>query len=149
MKGGCHSSVFTFLSVYSITTKKTSAPSCHHHHSSTPQLNPDVNAFQRKFVHEVRRCDEMERKLRYLEREILKDKIQIIDTGENPEAPQPREMIDLEVRTRHIACSSFSWLDLNLRLTEVLFLRTGRWIPYTGKHAAHNTSLGLTNLSRG
>lgn len=62
------------------------------------QLNPDVNAFQRKFVHEVRRCDEMERKLRYLEREMQKDDIQILDTGENPEAPQPREMIDLEVR---------------------------------------------------
>ena len=28
------------------------------------KLNPDVNAFQRKFIHEVRRCDEMERKLR-------------------------------------------------------------------------------------
>lgn len=31
---------------------------------SHPQLNPDVNVFQRKFVNEVRRCDEMERKLR-------------------------------------------------------------------------------------
>jgi len=28
------------------------------------QLNQNVNAFQRKFVNEVRRCEEMERKLR-------------------------------------------------------------------------------------
>ena len=30
----------------------------------TYQLNPEVNAFQRYFVNEVRRCEEMERKLR-------------------------------------------------------------------------------------
>lgn len=28
------------------------------------QLNPDATPFQRKYVSEVRRCDEMERKLR-------------------------------------------------------------------------------------
>jgi hypothetical protein len=43
----------------------------------------------------------MERKLRYLEKEIKKDGIPMLDTGENPEAPQPREMIDLEV-SRHV-----------------------------------------------
>ncbi|MCL4123676.1 UNVERIFIED_CONTAM: hypothetical protein GTU68_053539, partial [Idotea baltica] len=59
-------------------------------------LNPNVNSFQRKFVHEVRRCEEMERKLRYLEIEANKDSIPITDNGENPEAPQPREMIDFE-----------------------------------------------------
>ena len=44
-------------------------------------LNPDINAFQRKFVNEVRRCDEMERKLRFLEKEIKKDEIPMLDTG--------------------------------------------------------------------
>merc|ERR1712018_214737 len=36
-------------------------------------LNPDTSAFQRKFVNEVRRCDE--RKLRFLEKEIKRDDI--------------------------------------------------------------------------
>lgn len=32
----------------------------------------------------------------FLEREIKKDSIPMLDTGENPEAPQAREMFDLE-----------------------------------------------------
>lgn len=59
-------------------------------------LNPDVNAFQRKFINEVRRCDEMQRKLRYLEKEITKDNIPMLETGDNLEAPQQRDMMDLE-----------------------------------------------------
>ncbi|XP_053206596.1 V-type proton ATPase 116 kDa subunit a 1-like isoform X2 [Panonychus citri] len=59
-------------------------------------LNPDVNAFQRKFVLEVRRCDEMERKLRVLEKEIKKDEIPMSEMGDIPDAPLPREMIELE-----------------------------------------------------
>jgi len=35
-------------------------------------LNPDVNAFQRNFVNEVKRADEMERKLRYFEEQLRK-----------------------------------------------------------------------------
>ncbi|KRX55150.1 putative V-type proton ATPase subunit a [Trichinella sp. T9] len=70
-------------------------------------LNPDVTAFQRKFVNEIRRCDEMERKLRFLEKEIIKDRIPILDTSENPDAPLAREMIDLE--------ATFEKLDNELR----------------------------------
>ncbi|XP_037965097.2 V-type proton ATPase 116 kDa subunit a 1 isoform X1 [Plutella xylostella] len=59
-------------------------------------LNPEVNAFQRKFVNEVRRCDEMERKLRYIEAEVHKDKVEVPAVKEPPRAPNPREIIDLE-----------------------------------------------------
>ncbi|KAL7636808.1 UNVERIFIED_CONTAM: hypothetical protein RMT77_012564 [Armadillidium vulgare] len=69
-------------------------------------LNPDVNSFQKKFVHEIRRCEEMERKLSYLETEAGKDDIEIVDQGDNPEAPQPKEMIDFE--------ATFEKLELEL-----------------------------------
>ncbi|XP_075033008.1 V-type proton ATPase 116 kDa subunit a 1 isoform X5 [Mixophyes fleayi] len=65
-------------------------------------LNPDVNVFQRKFVNEVRRCEEMDRKLRFVEKEIKKASMPIIDTGENPEVPFPRDMIDLEANFEKI-----------------------------------------------
>ncbi|EDW80572.1 uncharacterized protein Dwil_GK11490 [Drosophila willistoni] len=60
-------------------------------------LNVTVNAFQRKFVTEVRRCDELERKIRYIETEIKKDGIVLPDIQDDiPRAPNPREIIDLE-----------------------------------------------------
>jgi len=65
-----------------------------------------MNVYQRKFVSEVRRCHEMGLKLMYLRKEISKDGIPVMDTGENPEAPQPREMIDLEVIHQLIAHKS-------------------------------------------
>jgi hypothetical protein len=34
-----------------------------------------------------------------LEKEIKKDGIPMLDTGDNPDAPVPREMIDLEVNS--------------------------------------------------
>ncbi|KAK4880998.1 hypothetical protein RN001_004317 [Aquatica leii] len=59
-------------------------------------LNEEVSAFLRKFANEVRRCDEMERRLRYIETEVKKDKIAIPECAELPRAPNPREIINLE-----------------------------------------------------
>jgi len=60
-------------------------------------LNPDQSTFQRKFVSEVKRCEEMERKLRFMETELGKEKMSV---PEDPDlsraAPPPREMVDLE-----------------------------------------------------
>ncbi|CAI4221348.1 unnamed protein product [Auanema sp. JU1783] len=54
-------------------------------------LNPDVNPFQRMFVRDIRRLDEMERKLRFLESQINADSIPIpgrIDDGDYTIMPQ-------------------------------------------------------------
>ena len=60
------------------------------------QLNPDATAFQRQFSREIKRCDEMERKLRFIEGEITKEGIKIDELDVIPPAPQPKEMVDLE-----------------------------------------------------
>lgn len=44
-------------------------------------LNKDVSAFQRDFVQEVRRCDDMERKLRFLQDELEKAGVTSISDG--------------------------------------------------------------------
>ncbi|KAM6202244.1 V-type proton ATPase 116 kDa subunit a 4 [Rhynchocyon petersi] len=59
-------------------------------------LNASVNSFQRKFVNEVRRCESLERILRFLEDE-MKNEIQVRQAPEKyPPTPLPREMISLE-----------------------------------------------------
>ncbi|XP_020853781.1 V-type proton ATPase 116 kDa subunit a 4 [Phascolarctos cinereus] len=59
-------------------------------------LNANVNSFQRKFVNEVRRCESLERILRFLEDE-MKEEIVIQIPEKSPQTPLPREMIDLEI----------------------------------------------------
>ncbi|XP_006887216.1 PREDICTED: V-type proton ATPase 116 kDa subunit a isoform 4 [Elephantulus edwardii] len=59
-------------------------------------LNASVNSFQRKFVNEVRRCESLERILRFLEDE-MKNEIPVIQGPEKYlPTPLPREMISLE-----------------------------------------------------
>ena len=60
-------------------------------------MNPELSAFQRKFVSEVRQCEEMDRILRFIEAEIAKEKIRPGEMAEVPPAPLPKEMRDLQV----------------------------------------------------
>ncbi|XP_017115927.1 V-type proton ATPase 116 kDa subunit a1 [Drosophila elegans] len=63
-------------------------------------LNDEVSAFQRKYVTEVRRCDDMERRLRFVESEMKKDEVDVpvLKPEEEPSAPNPREAVDLEAQ---------------------------------------------------
>lgn len=55
--------------------------------------------FQRKYTSEIRRCEEMERKIGYIRREINKDSVTIPDMPEViPRTPNSREIIDLEAQ---------------------------------------------------
>ncbi|EDW59357.1 V-type proton ATPase 116 kDa subunit a 1 [Drosophila virilis] len=60
-------------------------------------MNEGITAMQRKFVNEVRRCDELERKIRYATSELSKDGLTVVDLIEDfPPAPKPKEIIELE-----------------------------------------------------
>jgi V-type H+-transporting ATPase subunit a len=62
-------------------------------------LNANVNAFQRTFVSEIRRLDEMERKLRYLASQIEKADIPIrptVDVSLVSRPPSTQDIQDLE-----------------------------------------------------
>ncbi|XP_022520422.2 V-type proton ATPase 116 kDa subunit a isoform X2 [Astyanax mexicanus] len=58
-------------------------------------LNPSVNAFQRKFVNEIKKCEEMERILVYLLREIKKADIALPEGEVNPVAPLPKHVMEI------------------------------------------------------
>ncbi|XP_028270347.1 V-type proton ATPase 116 kDa subunit a [Parambassis ranga] len=58
-------------------------------------LNPSVNAFQRKYVNEIKKCEEMERILGYLLREIKKADISLPERDVNPVAPLPKHVMTI------------------------------------------------------
>ena len=49
--------------------------------------------------------------LGFLETEIKKDELPIYDPEDNPDAPKPREMIDLEVRSILVLNSSTNFMQ--------------------------------------
>ncbi|XP_033214483.1 V-type proton ATPase 116 kDa subunit a isoform X2 [Belonocnema kinseyi] len=116
-------------------------------------LNGDVNYFQRKFVNEVRRCDEMERKLRYIEAEVRKDGVPVADNlTELPRAPNPREIIDLEA---HLEKTENEILELShnavnlksnyLELTELRHVLEKTQVFFTEEEANDSITRALIN----
>lgn len=82
----------------------------------------EANSFQRRFVQEVRRCSELERKLTYIETELQKDGVIIPDIGQHsPPAPNPREIIDLEAHLEKVENEilELSQNSVNLKLNFV------------------------------
>jgi len=60
-------------------------------------LNQNVNSFEKKFVRDVRRCEEMERQVRFINATCKSANISLIDDGgELPAAPVPEEIAQLE-----------------------------------------------------
>ncbi|XP_065146480.1 V-type proton ATPase 116 kDa subunit a 2 isoform X1 [Paramisgurnus dabryanus] len=58
-------------------------------------LNPSVSSFQRRFVSEIKRCEEMERILGYLLREIKKASIAVPEAEILPAAPAPKNVLEI------------------------------------------------------
>uniref|UniRef100_A0A4W4HRW8 V-type proton ATPase subunit a n=1 Tax=Electrophorus electricus TaxID=8005 RepID=A0A4W4HRW8_ELEEL len=58
-------------------------------------LNPNVSPFQRRFVSEIKRCEEMERILGYLLREIRKANIAVPEPDVSPAAPAPKHVLEI------------------------------------------------------
>uniref|UniRef100_A0A672RBS3 V-type proton ATPase subunit a n=1 Tax=Sinocyclocheilus grahami TaxID=75366 RepID=A0A672RBS3_SINGR len=67
-------------------------------------LNPNVNAFQRKFVNEVRRCEDLEKTFVLLEQEIVRSLSQTLQPPiPTPPAPQPRDLLTIEEESERLA----------------------------------------------
>ncbi|XP_052495217.1 V-type proton ATPase 116 kDa subunit a 4 [Budorcas taxicolor] len=91
-------------------------------------LNVKESRFQRKFVNEVRRCESLERILRFLE-DQMQDEIEIQVPEKSPLTPFPREMIILETALEKLegelqeANQNYQALKKNfLELTEFKYL---------------------------
>ncbi|NXS06607.1 VPP2 ATPase, partial [Neodrepanis coruscans] len=60
------------------------------------QLNPNVSIFQRKYVNEVKKCEEMERILGYLVQEIKKAGISLPEGDVAPPAPLLKHILEIQ-----------------------------------------------------
>uniref|UniRef100_A0A8B9MSD9 V-type proton ATPase subunit a n=1 Tax=Accipiter nisus TaxID=211598 RepID=A0A8B9MSD9_9AVES len=66
-------------------------------------LNPKVSAFQRRFVGEVRRCEEMEKTFTFLQQELRGAGRVLEPCPENPRAPLAREALRVQEQSEQLA----------------------------------------------
>ncbi|KAL8182945.1 UNVERIFIED_CONTAM: hypothetical protein K2H54_008831, partial [Gekko kuhli] len=59
-------------------------------------LNPHVSAFQRRFVGEVRRCEDMEKAFTYLAQQVQKAGLTLKPPEESLPAPLPRDALQIQ-----------------------------------------------------
>lgn len=94
---------------------------------SARQLNPDVNPFQRTYVSQIRRCDEAERRLRFLTQQIASQEIHIRPFEEtsaliaNMSGPQALEELDsrLSESEQRVVAMNTSYENLEKRALEL------------------------------
>uniref|UniRef100_A0A4W4E1C2 V-type proton ATPase subunit a n=1 Tax=Electrophorus electricus TaxID=8005 RepID=A0A4W4E1C2_ELEEL len=106
-------------------------------------LNPKVNAFQRKFVSEVRRCEEMEKTFSFLEQEIIRCLSPPLSgplplPSPLPPAPQPRELLTIEEESERLA--------RELREVRERERETETIIATTASHSNNGECLNFTGL---
>uniref|UniRef100_A0A8C2DGP1 V-type proton ATPase subunit a n=1 Tax=Cyprinus carpio TaxID=7962 RepID=A0A8C2DGP1_CYPCA len=108
-------------------------------------LNPSVSSFQRRFVSEIKRCEEMERILGYLLREIRKANLAVPEAELPPVAPAPKNVLEimeqlqrLEVELSEVARNKEKLQRNQLELTEYTHMLR---ITHTFMHSRSRVSL--------
>ncbi|KAM8924565.1 V-type proton ATPase 116 kDa subunit a 3 [Pelodytes ibericus] len=66
-------------------------------------LNQNVNAFQRRYVSEIRRCEDMETTFGYLEQELRKAHVAVPVSDESPSAPLPKDALKIQEESEQLA----------------------------------------------
>uniref|UniRef100_A0A8C5FSS1 V-type proton ATPase subunit a n=1 Tax=Gadus morhua TaxID=8049 RepID=A0A8C5FSS1_GADMO len=109
-------------------------------------LNPSVSSFQRRFVSEIKRCEEMERILGYLLREIRKASIAVPEEEASPAAPPPKAVLEimeqlqrLEMELSEVARNKEKLQRNRLELTEYTHMLR---ITRTFIHSRSRVTLG-------
>ncbi|XP_078528563.1 V-type proton ATPase 116 kDa subunit a 4-like isoform X8 [Lissotriton helveticus] len=91
-------------------------------------LNENKNDFQRRFVHEVSKCDGLERILRLVESEITNHNIVIPEPSIIPATATPMELTALQTDLMHVENQilevQHNWTSLKQDLLELIGLRT-------------------------